>query len=75
MTARESEAADIEQVRKANEFLRHCRNIERDARKALANAEKQAKYASERYMAMFSECEARADQRRKAGLIETQPVM
>ncbi len=70
MTAQDQEQADSDAVRKAAEVLKHCRSAERDARRALADAIKQTAYANDRHRKLFFEAEARAVQRRKAGLIE-----
>jgi hypothetical protein len=75
MTPRESEAQDVDRVRKAHEFLMDCRNKENEARRALADAHKQVAFAKLRYDTAFTECEKRAYDRRKSGLIEYEPVI
>ena len=70
MTAIQSEQEDNIRLRKAEEFVAHCREMEKAARLALIDAERQTKRARERREELFAECEARACARRKAGLIE-----
>lgn len=68
-----TEEEDNLRIRKANEFLAHCREVENEARRELMRAIEQTKRAKEKYEALFAECETRACARRKAGLIEVNP--
>lgn len=70
MTAEEEDSL---RLRKADEFLVHCREVENEARRELTLAIEQTKRAKEKYEALFAECETRACARRKAGLIEVNP--
>ncbi len=69
MTAQESEDADNLRLRRAAEFVAHCRESENQVRKELHEATEQTKRAKEKHETLFAECEARACARRKAGLI------
>lgn len=62
-----AEDEDDFRLRKAHEFLAHCREVENQARVALARAAEQTKAAREKLETLFAECEARAVARRKAG--------
>lgn len=73
MTALEAEAEDNTRLRKAVEFIAHCMEAENQCRKALADAVERTKLARSKHEIAFNKCEARAVQRRKAGLIETNP--
>lgn len=73
MTPTESEQRDNLLLRRAQEFLEHCREAENQARRELAGAIEQNKRAKEKYEALFAECEGRACARRKAGLITVNP--
>lgn len=64
-----TEEEDNFHLRKAAEFLAHCRETENQARRELARAVEQTKRAKEKHEALFIECEKRAVARRKAGLI------
>lgn len=64
-----AEQEDNFRLRKADEFLAHCKEVENQARAALARAEVGTKAARARYETFFTECEARAVARRKSGLI------
>lgn len=69
MSAIQSEEEDNFRLRKAVEFLTHCRTAEGDARRVLAEAIERTKRAKEKHEALFAECEARAVSRRKSGQI------
>lgn len=60
---------DAFRLRKAAEFLAHCRDAENQARWELAQAVDQTKRAKEKHDALFLECEARAVARIKAGFV------
>lgn len=60
-----TEAEDNFRLKKAAEFLAHCRERENQARKALASAAESTRRAKEKHDALFIECEAQACERRK----------
>jgi hypothetical protein len=68
-----SEDEDNIRLRKASEFIAHCRESENQARRELNAATERTKYAREKHATLFAECEARAVARRKAGLIAVNP--
>lgn len=68
--AQASEDEDNFRLRKAQEHLEKCRELEADARRQLNQATKDRERAKEKYETLFDECEKRAVARRKAGLIE-----
>lgn len=70
MTALESENADAIRLRKAVEFMNHCREAENQARRDLAEAVKRSAFAKQKHETLFAECEERAGQRRRSGQIE-----
>jgi hypothetical protein len=53
-------------LRNAAEHLRHCRDTENHARKALAEAIANTKRAKEKHESLFMECERRAVARKLA---------
>jgi hypothetical protein len=61
-----SEEEDKLRLRKAQEFLTHCRETENQARIALASAVESTKRAKEKYEDLFTQCEARASARIRA---------
>lgn len=73
MNANSLEQEDNFRLRKADEFLTHCREAESQARIDLARAIEQTKFARNRHETLFAECERRAVARRKAGLIAVNP--
>jgi uncharacterized membrane protein YqiK len=70
MTALQSESEDNLRLKRAAEFLTHCRNAETEARRALNEAVQQTARAKEKHETLFHECEQRAVARRKSGAIE-----
>ncbi len=70
MTAHESEKEDNIRLRKAAEFITHCREDENRLRVELTQAIERSKRAKEKHETLFAECEKRAVERRKAGLIQ-----
>ena len=69
MNAIADEAEDDARMRNASQFLSSCRADEIEARKNLARMVNQTAFARARYEKVFRECEKRAYDRRKAGLI------
>lgn len=63
------EQEDNFRLRKAEDFLAHCRAEEAQARRGLAEAIERTKRAKEKHETLFTECEARAVARRKAGIV------
>lgn len=53
-------------LRKAVDFLAHCREVEAQARREVTRAAEQTKRAKEKYETLFIECEQREVARRKA---------
>lgn len=68
--AQASEDEDNFRLRKAEEYVTTCREIENNARRELAEATARRQRAKEKYETLFDECQKRAVARRKAGLIE-----
>lgn len=73
MTAYQAEAEDNARLARAREELAKYRNAENEARKALALAVESTRKAKEKHDALFEECQKRAVDRRKAGLIVNNP--
>ncbi len=69
-TALQQEAADNLRLKKANEAVEYYRQQEAEALRQLASVRASLKNACEKHEALFIECEKRAGERRKAGLIE-----
>lgn len=69
MTAIQAEERDNEMLRKAKESLEYAREKEREARRALRAAEETRKTLKAKYERLFRECDQKAYQRRKEGLI------
>lgn len=69
ITAIKSEQEDAFRLRKAQEFLAHCRTVEDEARRALREAIEATARAKSKHEALFVECESRAVARRKSGQI------
>lgn len=70
MSALQEEIDDNFRVRKAQEYLAHCREGENELRRRLAEAVEATKRAKEKYENLFMDCEARAAKRRKDGRVE-----
>ncbi len=66
-----TEDEDNFRLRKANEFLAHCKEAENRARVELAQAVERTKLAKAKHETLFTECEARAVARIKAGAVLT----
>lgn len=69
-SAQQAEQQDNDRLRKARESVEYAKNKANEARRALADAVESEKRAKEKFNALFEECEKRAGERRKAGLIE-----
>lgn len=63
------EQEDNFRLRKADEFLAHCRELENEFRRELARAVEQTKLAKSKHEALFIECENRAVILRKSELL------
>lgn len=69
ISAMKAEQDDSLRLRRAEQALAAYRQQENDARRALADAVAATKRAKEKYEALFAECEQRAGERRRSGLI------
>lgn len=72
-TTTKSEQDDNFRLKNAADFLKRSRELENEARAALASAIEQAKRAKEKHEELFAACEARAVARRKSGTIIVNP--
>lgn len=70
MTALQSEAEDNLRLKRANEFIEHCKQAEAEAGRELVRAREQSALARRKYEELFIECEKRKCERRKSGQIE-----
>lgn len=68
--AKQLEEQDNEMLRKSEVALEYARQKESEARRALIEATKTVKTLKQKYERQFAECEERACQRRRKGLIE-----
>lgn len=68
-SALKAEQEDNFRLKKADEFLTHCRESENQARRSLVDAIDRTKLAKLKYETLFAECEQRACQRRNSGQI------
>lgn len=69
----QDEQEDNFRVKKSDEFLKHCRELENQARIALADAMASTKRASKKKEELFLQCQDRAVARRKSGAIIVNP--
>lgn len=69
-SAQQAEHDDNLRLRRSEQALAAYREQESAARRALNDAMASTKRAKEKHEALFAECEKRACERRKAGLIE-----
>ena len=70
MTPEEQEQEDAKRVERAKNAVKYYRKKEAEAIKELAGIRASLAVVTAKYEAAFSECEARAVERRRAGLIE-----
>ena len=68
--AQQAEDADNLRLKRSQEALDHYRQKENEARRELASCVELTAKARAKHAALFIECEKRAGERRKAGLIE-----
>lgn len=69
----QAEQEDNFRLKKAREFLAHCRTKENEARVTLAQAVESSKRAKERFESLFVECDRRAVERRERGEVFNNP--